>query len=1081
MFLITRIMICTADDKTYEVEKRILLQQGLSQSRILSILEDERGFMWFGSADGLNRYDGYTTKIFRNRVGDSISIPNNIINSMVEDQEGNIWLGTNNGVAIFNPYTEKCISLAETDSTLIVLGANLINSCVIDHFENIWCGTDGYGVIKIDGKTHEKQYFFRNNAYPQHLNTVTNLFIDRNNRLWIGCFLENNIPVYLIDNDSLTFFEVDRINQAKEKGFNTTSFYEDENHRIWMSIVDYDGYNGGLFYLETGGEQFVNYKRLVDPGFFDQMSDNLNSIISIVGDPKTDKIIFGSLFGGIFTFHFGETPKASYLKSPELDPKILCLLFGSNSILWIGTNGYGVELSIPNSTFFHHISSKTNTGFTVESIRAFTEDTNYYWVGGYYGLAKMDKHFNLIETVYNSSVYSIANNNLDENLLWIGSEGGGVQFINKKSHSWSQSLYFEGQNHKPSVKYIQKIFPVSDTLLLIGTIGGLYGVNPATHITTYYPYRSSSISSAYLKVQSISKVNNGKILIGYADGEIGQLDLVNSQVVKFELMPKIQNYINYNPVNCVYQNDQNDYWIATTNGLLEVNETGSQVRFFTEEDGLPNSHIYGILPDEDDKLWLSTNNGISCYDPKENIFRNYDVSDGLQNNEFNTGAYYKAKNGDLFFGGINGFNYFNPEEIKQNSIVPQIEITGIKIANNTLKLTKEQWAEHHLTIQPDEEVFAIEFAGLSYVNSDKNQYKYRIREINEDWVNLENQHQIAFNNMSPGKYTLEILAANNHGIWLEQPYIFNINVLPTFFESTLFVVLLVIFIVLSVFIAIRLRLRQLKLQKKKLQIYADEQTANLRTANETLREEILKHENTTKKLSASNETKDKFLSIIGHDLIGPLGVIQGFSELLIEDGNFSAEEKKSFAQTINLTGKELSSLLINLLQWSKLKSDTIPLNPSLIELKDNINQSVILLQGNLNEKKISLQVDIMEDTKVFVDKNMLSTILRNLLSNAIKFTPKNGRITIKSNTVGFMEQISVIDTGVGISKENQAKIFNASENFTTKGTNNESGTGLGLGLVHEFVLLSKGEISVDSHPGKGTTFIFSLPISNPNK
>ena len=1080
MILFMTARVYAVDDKHYHVEKRIVLQQGLSQSRIQCILEDDRGFMWFGTADGLNRYDGYSTKIFRNKVGDSTSIPNNIVNSMVEDQEGNIWIGTNNGMAIFNPYSEKCISLAETDSTLIGLGANLIKSCVIDHQQNIWCGTNGYGVFKIDAKTHQKQYLFYDSTDSFFLNNVFELFIDSENRLWIGGFPENKIPVYLINNDSLVLFDVEGIIQQQEKGYKVTSFYEDQSHRIWMSIVDYYGQKGGLYYLEMNGVHFNDYKSYLSHLFLNQYRDSYNAIISIAEDSRTGKIIFGSILSGVFTFQFGETPKAYYSKSPVLDPKILSLLYGSNNILWIGTNGYGVEFSIPNSTFFHQINNKTTKGFTIESIRAFTEDSQYYWVGGYYGLAKMDKDFNQFETIFNSSVFTLANNNVDDNLLLIGSEGGGVQFINKKNHAWSQGLQFDSQTQKLSVRYIQKIFHVSDTLMLIGAFNGLFSVNPKTTATGSFPFHTSPISSTYLKVQSISKVNHGKILIGYADGTIGQVDLDKKQVVTFELMPKIQKYINYNPINCIYQNDQDIYWVATTNGLLEVSPDGSQIRFFTEEDGLPNSHIYGILPDDDDNLWLSTNNGISCYNQKENVFRNYDMSDGLQNNEFNTGAYYKAKNGNLFFGGINGFNYFNPEEIKQNSIVPHIEITGIKIANNTLILTKEQWAQHRLTIQPDEEVFTIEFAGLSYVNSDKNQYKYRIKEVNPEWVNLGSQHQITFNSMSPGKYTLEILAANNHGYWLQKPYQFTIEVLPAFFESSLFFLLLTILLVLIVLTGVKLRLRQLNHQKKKLQLYADKQTANLRNANKTLKDEIIKHKITAEKLHASNETKDKFLSIIGHDLIGPLGVIQGFSELLCDkEDDFSEQEKKSFIQTINQTSKELNSLLINLLQWSKLKSDTIPLTPGLIHLKQVINDTVLLLKGNIERKNIHLQIDIATESTVFIDKNILSTILRNLLSNAIKFTPQKGQITIKSETKGPMEAISVIDSGIGISVENQAKILNPGINFSTKGTNNESGTGIGLGLVNEFVTLSHGKIKIVSEPGNGTTFEFTIPNTEP--
>lgn len=1064
------------NEKVYQNDKRIILQEGLSQSRILSIIEDERGFMWFGTADGLNRWDGYTFKIFRNIYNDSTSIPNNVINSIAEDMDGNMWIGTNNGIAFFNPYTEIFKSIKENDSTAIALGANIITACVVDNQGNVWCGTDGFGIIKINHLTHKKEYFFYSKTNSLQLNKSTALFIDSQNRLWIGGYLVNSISAYNISSKQLAGYKVQGISKRNGTNQKTYSFYEDFENRIWTSIVDYHSAEGNLYYLDKDQDEFLNYGNLISGDIVTKFSDSFNTIRSITGDDKGN-IWFTSLLSGIFRFRFGENPTAYYKESPSKDSRINCIYLTKNGILWLGTNGSGIEISMLDNMDFNLVSYKFNKEFTIESIRTFAEDENNFWVGGYYGLAKMKKDFSQIETIDNSSVYTIVNSPNNKNILWTGSEGGGLQPLNKYSNTFSSIDYVGNEINLPFLDYIFVIYPLSDTLFLLGTNNGLFSYNPITNTTRRYPYyRSSHDKATNVTVRTISEDRFGNILIGYVQGGIGKLDLKKHRVVRFKVIPDLQSFNNYNPINCIYNAPDNKYWIATSNGLLMYDTGNEDIHVFTEIDGLPNSHIYGIVPDEDENLWMSTNNGLSCYYPKENIFRNYDISDGLQSNEFNTGAYFKAGNGDIFFGGIVGFNYFNPKNIKRNSIVPKLVISAVKIGNSYLNVSKQYHNKCLLTIQPDQEVFTIEFAGLSYINSIKNQYKYRIKELDKEWINLGNQHQITFNNLTPGTYTLEILASNNHGLWLKEPYKCTIKVMPTFFESKLFKWLIGILIIIILILGVRVRLYQVTNQKNKLQLLVKQQTAALTETNKILQEEVLKHSKTTKELISSNNTKDKFLSIIAHDIIGPLGVVQGFSDLLIDkNNNFNDEDKYSFYKAINLTSRRLTSLLTNLLQWSRLQRGSLDPDYNEVNLNEIVIEVVSLLHSNIKEKEIVFINNLENNILVLADKNMALTIIRNLISNAIKFTPSMGTITIKSKSINNVEQISITDTGIGIGEENFDKLFNPESNYTTKGTNNEPGTGLGLGLVKEFVTLNKGELWFESTLNQGTTFYFTIP------
>lgn len=1079
LFLFLLFDLYAISDKDYQIDNRIILQKGLSQSRILSMIEDERGFMWFGTADGLNRYDGYTFKIFRNIINDSTSLPNNVINSMVEDNDGNIWIGTNNGVAIFNPYTETFKSLRETDLTAIDKGANIITSCVVDKNNNIWYSTQDYGIFKIDPITLKQEVFLFNKADSLQLSEINNLYIDNFNRLWIGGSIKNIVYALNIDNGKLEKYRIKGIVDTDYASINITSFFEDNDNRIWMSCTDYEEKSGGVFFLEHGQTSFNSYWQFVSKKFYKSFFDFFCTIFMITGDEEGN-IWVASNHGGAFKIKFGNTPIAYFNQYPFKYVGNNCIYWDSRNILWIGTNGYGIELSLPDNTDFKLMNNKINSDFSIESIRTFAEDNNYYWVGGYYGLSKITNDFSEVNTFHSASVYAIANCSNNPNLMWTGSEGGGLDLLNKIDNTISNIIINNDEANKKAIDYLFVIYPVDDTLLLLGTWKGLFGYNPVLKTITPYPYFSSISNKLILKtVRTIYQDRFGNILIGFVQGGIGELMLNNKRVEKFSIIPDLQAFNDYNPINCIYNDKESRYWIATSNGLFMYNTEDEETRLFTETDGLPNSHIYAILPDDEDNLWLSTNNGISCYYPGEGIFRNYDVSDGLQNNEFNTGAYFKASNGTLFFGGISGFNYFNPKKIKQNSIVPELVITGIKISNEYLKMSKQELSHNLITIQPDQEIFTIEFAGLSFINSNKNQYKYKIRELNQEWVHLGNQHHITFNNMSPGTYTLEIIASNNHGLWLKNPYTFTIVVLPTFFESVYFKWLIAVLTIILIIIGYRIRLRQLTKQKDKLQIFANQQTTNLLTTNKTLKNEILKHKTTADELNALNKTKDKFLSIMAHDIINPLGVIQGFSDLLTDNNNeFDEKDKFSFIQTINLTAKELTSLLSNLLQWSRLQSDSITPKPQIIILKNVVLETATLLQGNIVKKEINLTINIDEETKIIADDNMLSTILRNLLSNAVKFTSDKGQISIESKRINDMIEVSITDNGVGIPEENLNKIFNPDENISTKGTNNESGTGLGLGLVYEFVNMNGGKIWFSSEVGKGTTFSFTLPAYN---
>ena len=1036
--------------------------------------------MWFGTADGLNRFDGYNIKVFKHRFNDTLSLPNNTIAGLTEDLKGNFWIATNNGVACFNPYTETCQTYQETDSSRIALGANRVTSCAIDAQQNIWFSTDGYGLFKINPNTFERTYYFFDKDNLMDLKKVQKLSFYNQGKMWMGYLFGDTLLVYQPEKDSLYSFAINRTDELQDVPLRSYSFYEDQEKRIWGNISDYLTGMTRLFYCDYGNDTFQGYEACVLMDKDNPALVKMTAMTTISGNDQAD-IIFSSTINGVYHFKFGEIPRPLLTKKAQADLPFRCVYVSSNGLTWFGTNGYGVEFLNPELADFKLVNYLNREDFKIISIRAFHEDETHYWVGGYDGLAQISKDFESVRYFFINNVYDIVSYPSDPDYLWIGTEGAGLFLFNKRKQEFTfVETRVPGRNNS-KMKFIYKLFSISDNQLLIGDPEGLTAYNHLTGKVTGFPFSETSAINGEMTVRSIVKDKAGNVLVGYVNGIIGRVNFEQQTVDRFLGITDLRQLNYYDPVNDIYQDDDLVYWIASTLGLFRYDPKNDSLSLFTEENGLPNSHIYGLLPDEENNLWMSTNNGLSCYYLKENVFRNFNVSDGLQNNEFNTGAFFKAQNGLLFFGGINGFNYFNPLRIKQNSILPVIQITDIKIDGRSSKLSKDQIARQKLVIQPNEEIITFDFAGLSYINSNRNQYKYKIKEQNPDWIELGNQHQITFNNKPPGTYTLEIQASNNHGLWLKEPYVLTVSILPTFFESDYFKVIAAFAIIILVVLAVKWRLRQITRQRNKLKQFADQQTSNLRAINETLNNVIVKQEIATRELAASNKTKDKFLSIIGHDLMSPLSIILGFSDLLVSPTEtYSQKEKASYMQTINDTAREVIALLTNLLQWARLQSNTITISPTEFSIKTMISDTLLLLRGNITSKNLNLHVNISSDLIVYADKNLVSTILRNLLSNAIKFTPIGGTISIKAVSESNMVLIQIKDTGVGISDENLSHLF-GDEGFTTKGTENESGTGLGLRLVYEFVKLSGGNINVESEPNKGTTFGFTLPQKKFNR
>jgi len=534
---------------------------------------------------------------------------------------------------------------------------------------------------------------------------------------------------------------------------------------------------------------------------------------------------------------------------------------------------------------------------------------------------------------------------------------------------------------------------------------------------------------------------------------------------------------------------------------------------FTIADGLPNDVFNGILIDNKNNLWLSTNKGITRFNHVSKTIKNLDLLDGLQGNQFIHGSYFMSSSGKMYFGGLNGYNSFYPDDIQDNKFEPPVYITDlliyfkeVQINEEGSPLTKSITETDKIVLTHKQSVITFRYTALNYLNSEKNQYAYQLEGFDKEWNHVGSRREVTFTNLDPGSYLFRVKASNNDGIWNEEGRSIAITIRPPWWQTLVFKIAALLFVLALLAGFYFYRVSQLNKQKIDLEKLVKERTgeieeknrmltkqaAELNETNTLLEERQLKIEEQTEELMTQkenleevnahlkelNSTKDKFFSIIAHDLKNPFNTILGFSELLNMKYNRLSEEKKlRYLEVIFSSSKNIYNLLENLLQWARTQTDKIAFEPIVFSLKQLVEQNLNLLKENITTKKINIEHKIEDSCDVYADRNMINTVIRNLLTNAIKFTHSGGDIAINSLRKDGHIEISIKDSGIGMSAEEIKNIFRVDANFSRSGTDGETGTGLGLILCKEFIVKNGGTIWVESTPGQGSIFSFTIPAS----
>ncbi len=791
----------------------LTVEDGLSQSAVTCIIQDRKGFMWFGTQDGLNRYDGYNFKTFKNDPADSTSISDNFIFSIYENADGSLFFETQNG--ILNKYFPLTESFRKVDKNSVNLSQAKISSVDAVYHDSSkvkWSGGLGAatGLKKEDLATGKVTVYKHSASDPFSISDdkVYSIFRDHANNLWIGTF--NGLD--RLDEKTGKFYHYKK--NASDPNSLTDNWiwpiFEDSKNNLWIGTV-----RGGLCKFNYETNSFTSYKN----DSADPYSINDNFIFSIYEDR-----------GGV---------------------------------MWVGTNTGGVNYFHPATQVFEHYTNKRGNKNSLsrdEVLSLYADSKGYYWIGTRGGgLDKFDYNKKEFKNYSNNpnNLNSVAENSVQliyedrSGILWLGTFSGGLDAFDPKTETFTHYTHNPSDSNSITDNRIVSIFEDTENILWIGTYGG--GLNKfdklKNNFSCYSANKNDSTALSSNSAWTISEDNAGNLWVGAFGGGVNVFDKINKTFTHFTNNPHDTESLSDDNVIRIFKDSNGIMWIGTTRGLNKFIPKTKKFKSYREKDGLANDFIYGILEDDKKNLWISTNNGISKFNPSKESFKNYYYNDGLQGNEFNQNAFAKDfKTGRLLFGGANGFNIFNPESLKENIFLPPIVFTNYIRYNTDDKEGKpinEKGIDEreNLSLSYKDNIVIIDFAALSYLNNSENQYRYKLEKINKNWIQLGTNHTVTFTNLSPGNYTLRIAGSNNDGLWNEQGAALAITVSPPWWK-TKFAYLIYAVVFLSALYGIR-----------KYEINRREQKTQIRVS--ALRIKAKEAEN--KVLEIENERKTKEL------------------------------------------------------------------------------------------------------------------------------------------------------------------------------------------------------------------------------
>lgn len=1046
---------------------------GLSQSVVNCLLQDSEGYIWIGTQNGLNRFNGESFDVYSYNPADSFSISNNWIYAIAEDSEGNIWVGTKGGL---NKYLRK-----ENRFRRLTYQSGYTFDVTLFTYD-ILCLKNGKVVINTppvvsvyDQATNNFTHFKSKLEYDGAVKDVKiPILEDTDGKIWMGS--TRGMTSFSLQDKTFNYFVFRNKSGQLVEESNVTAIYRDKKDKLWV------GTTSGLFQFNRSTNQFEEVWFDLSPS---EKFSFENSCIRAITEDKSGNLIIGTEGSGLYVLsNYSQNPITvqNYTsENSEIGHNIIqSLIIDQSENLWIGTLQGISKTDLKKKKFnLYRRSNSPNSlnllGNVIASL--YKDDDGSLWVGNWgQGLNRVNRKTGQVEhfSTQLSGTHQLPNDFVhvifkDSNhRLWLGTRDGISIYDQQSNQFVNWNAYFRNPA-LPTFKNVRIYMIIQDRAsnYWIGTQNGLYKVNlEKSSVEVFQKELDDKHQLSANLIYCILEDSEGLIWIATLSG----LDVYNPTTQSIKHFRKSEKGLSDDFIISLCEDRHGQIWVGTSTYVNVYNKKDSTFTFYSQEQGLPNNRIFEIVKDKNNELWLATGKGLCMFNEKLNSFQTFTIEDGLQSLEFNLRAAYSSPDGEILIGGMNGFNSFYPDSISKNPYIPTMVFTSF--------YTTKRNSRAYINVEDNQEVvldykvnsFTIEFAALEYTNPQRNKYAYQMEGITDEWVEIGNRKFVPFSALRPGEYTFRVKGSNNDGVWNDQEISLHIVVLPPWWKSIFAYFVYLVGFILCIVGFIKMRERKHLTDKKILEQKVLERTLQIEEQSHLISSK-------NEELKNLNRTKDKLFSIIGHDLGNQFNIITGFSEVLISDFKQLEPDKIEYHLTnIYNSSKHANELLDNLLTWSKMQTNSIQFNPRVMNVNDQIYECIDLLGGALTRKNITIKVAPNKEYMVYADRNMFSTVFRNLVANAIKFTPEKGTISIHLTKSDDFCEITVKDNGVGISPENMEKLFRLDSNHSSLGTNGERGTGLGLILCKEFVEKHQGKIWAESKVGRGSTFKFTMPL-----
>ncbi len=1065
--------------------KSLTVENGLSSSDVNCILQDKLGFIWIGTDNGLNRFDGKNFKVYRHQATKSNSISDNSIWALYEDRKANIWIGTKGGVLNkFSPYHEKFEQIKLSEN---LFNENSITSILEDNEGNIWIGTYSQGLFQYQsatGKINSWKYDPTNRKGLSN-NYITSLFQDSKSSIWISTYNGlNRLNPKNISNG----FEVFTSNQIDVKTISNNLVWRISQSKHNKDLI-WIGTAGGLCFYDLQKGIFTRLNIKADlPSLF---SNSFASVEEQIVDGKN--ILWAATYGGLFKIDLSDNNSEQFVYDKKnanglLGNQIDQLIIDRSGVLWIATDK-GLNYHSLKTQKFNKIFSQIRNDESLQEllnadikdivngekdefilaasealfklnvkdkkieIKRFNElnnlnlwslakgSNNDLWIGTYgnglinFDLKKFKKRFIKIESpTFKTSAFNyIKSLHLNKNgFLWIGFWGGGLASLNTKTDEYK--IWIKDDNVKKSLSFNDIWAFHEDKLgrLWIGTNGGGLNLfvpkNDGEFISWKFKNdnKNSLINNSILTVTEISSAKESEttLLIGTENG-LSEVIISNNKLDIYDVKLKFNNYPNLG--------------------------------------GLIDKSLSGIMKDDNGILWISSNNGLMRFDQRDSSIVSFGYADGLNSNIFNSDASCKSESGIIVFGSVKGPVIINPSELKLSDYNPNIILTDFQIFNKSIEpgdnspLNSNISFADKINLDYDQNVITIKFASMDFNASEQIQYSYILEGFNKAWVNNASTNSATYTNLDPGSYIFKVKSTNSDGFWSNNLASIKIIIAPPIWKTPWAYIFYLILIIAGIF-----AIRKFEMSRNQL------------------RNELKLRDLETKKIREIENMKSRFFANLSHEFRTPLMLIKGPAELLLSDKN---SDRSQQYQIIHRNSEKLQNLIDQLLELSQLESSSIPVKAKKENIIPALRGLFYSFASYAEQKNINIKFSSSSDNiSAWFDRDKLDKILNNILSNAFKFTTQGGSISVdvKSILVNGSEylQIFIKDSGIGIPKDKIEKIFDRFYQVDDSSNRAYGGSGIGLSLVRELVDLHKWKIFVESEVEKGTEFILEIPLND---